>query len=119
HAILYVVTVEAAFGVLVVLQTLVVCLVGGAGSKWGPVIGAAVMMPISETLDATIGDRVPCIQGVVYGAALVLIILFAPEGLYWRVRSLLRGRRPAPTSSALAPPAAALVTGGPAVIGGD
>ena len=119
HAILYVVTPEAAFGVLVIVQTLVVCLVGGAGSKWGPVIGAAVMVPISETLDATIGDRVPGIQGVVYGAALVLIILFAPEGLYWRVRGLLRGRRPAPTSSAPAPPAAAPVTGGPAVIGGD
>jgi len=93
HAILYIVTPEAVFGLLVIVQTLVVCLVGGAGSKWGPPLGAALMVPVSETLDATIGDRLPRIQGVVYGAALVLIMLFAPEGLYWRTRSLLAGRR--------------------------
>ena len=105
HAIVYVVTPEAAFGVLVIVQTLVVCLVGGAGSKWGPVIGAAVMVPISETLDATIGDKLPGIQGVVYGAALVLIILFAPEGLYWRVRATIRAHRAGRMAPAAAMPA--------------
>jgi branched-chain amino acid transport system permease protein len=94
HAVLFVVTPDAVFGVLVTVQTLVVCLVGGAGSKWGPPIGAALMVPISETLDATLGDRFPGIQGVVYGTALVLIMLFAPEGLYWRIREALLRRRP-------------------------
>ena len=95
HAILYVVTPDAVFGVLVIVQTLVVCLVGGVGTKWGPVLGAAIMVPMSETLDATIGDRLPGIQGVVYGAALVLVMLFAPEGIYWRLRALLPARRAA------------------------
>ena len=96
HAILYVVTPDAVFGVLVIVQTLVVCLVGGVGTKWGPVLGAAIMVPMSETLDATIGDRLPGIQGVVYGGALVLVMLFAPEGIYWRLRALLPSRRTAP-----------------------
>ena len=95
HAILFVVTPEAVFGVLVIVQTLTVVLVGGVGSKWGPVIGAALMIPIGETLDATVGDRLPGVQGVVYGVALMLVMRFAPEGLYWRARSLWRGRRPA------------------------
>ena len=86
HAILFIVTPEAVFGVLVIVQTLVVCLVGGTGTLWGPLIGAALMVPVSEILDTTVGDRLPGIQGVVYGAALVLIMMFAPEGLYWRVR---------------------------------
>ena len=93
HAVLFVVTPEAVFGVLVIVQTLTVCLVGGAGSAWGPVIGAALMVPVSEILDATLGDRVPGIQGVVYGAALMAVMLFAPEGLYWRVRNALAARR--------------------------
>src|SRR6185436_17889061 len=79
-------------GVLVIVQTLVVCLVGGVGSKWGPVIGAALMVPVSEILDATVGDRLPGIQGVVYGAALMLIMLYAPEGLYWRIQQAIRSR---------------------------
>jgi branched-chain amino acid transport system permease protein len=108
HAILFVVTPDAVFGVLVIVQTLTVCLVGGAGTLWGPLIGAAIMIPVSETLDTTLGDRLPGIQGVVYGAALMAVMMFAPEGLYWRVRSLWSGRggeierttRPAPTLAA-------------------
>jgi branched-chain amino acid transport system permease protein len=92
HAILFVVTPDAVFGLLVVSQTLVVALVGGIGTLWGPLIGAAVMVPVSEILDSTVGDRLPGIQGVVYGGALVLIMLYAPEGLYWRVRQALRAR---------------------------
>jgi branched-chain amino acid transport system ATP-binding protein/branched-chain amino acid transport system permease protein len=93
HAILFVVTPEAVFGVLVIVQTLTVCFVGGVGTLWGPIIGAAIMIPVSEILDTTVGDRLPGIQGVVYGAALMAVMLFAPEGLYWRVRNNVLGRR--------------------------
>src|SRR5439155_25696659 len=67
-------------------------LVGGIGTLWGPLIGAAVMVPVSEVLDSTVGDRLPGIQGVVYGAALMLIMIGAPDGLYWRVHQLIRSR---------------------------
>jgi ABC-type branched-subunit amino acid transport system ATPase component/ABC-type branched-subunit amino acid transport system permease subunit len=93
HAILFIVTPDAVFGLLVISQTLVVCLVGGTGTLWGPLVGAAIMVPVSEVLDATVGDRLPGIQGVVYGGTLVLFMMYAPEGLYWRVREALRGRR--------------------------
>jgi branched-chain amino acid transport system permease protein len=92
HAILFIVTPEAVFGLLVISQTLVVALVGGTGTLWGPLIGAALMVPVSEILDSTVGDRLPGIQGVVYGAALMLIMLWAPEGLYWRMRQAIRTR---------------------------
>jgi branched-chain amino acid transport system permease protein len=109
HAILFVVTPDAVFGVLVIVQTLTVCFVGGVGTLWGPIIGAAIMIPVSEILDTTVGDRLPGIQGVVYGAALMAMMLFAPEGLYWRVRnSVLRRSRDAAGSirSVLVLPAA-------------
>jgi len=105
HAILFVVTPDAVFGTLVIVQTLVVCLVGGVGSKWGPVLGAAIMVPMSEILDATVGDRLPGIQGVVYGSALVLVILFAPEGIYWRLRALRPASRAVDAPAASAPAA--------------
>jgi branched-chain amino acid transport system permease protein len=100
HAILFVVTPDAVFGVIAIVQTLTVCLVGGVGTLWGPVIGAAIMIPISEILDTTAGDRFPGIQGVVYGATLMAIMMWAPEGLFWRLR---RG----PASVARAAPVAA------------
>jgi branched-chain amino acid transport system ATP-binding protein/branched-chain amino acid transport system permease protein len=109
HAILFVVTPEAVFGVLVIVQTLTVCLVGGAGTLWGPLIGAAIMIPVSEILDTTVGDRLPGIQGVVYGAALMAVMMSAPEGLYWRVRNMLLARGRGPAASTRAMPAVAAV----------
>ena len=119
HAILFIVTPDAVFGVLVIVQTLTVCLVGGTGTLWGPLIGAALMVPASELLDTTLGDRLPGIQGVVYGVVLVLIMTYAPEGLYWRVRQALRGREGERGESA--PRAAALTTAaaGPPPAPGD
>ncbi len=86
--VLLVVTPQTVFGMLTSAQALIVALFGGVGSAWGPVIGAAVLIPLTEILQAELGDKLPGIQGVVLGLAIILIILFAPEGIYWKVRDL-------------------------------
>ena len=48
---------------------------------WGPVIGAAILVPLAKLLDAYAGNYLRGIQGVVYGAAVIAIILAAPDGL--------------------------------------
>jgi ABC-type branched-subunit amino acid transport system ATPase component/ABC-type branched-subunit amino acid transport system permease subunit len=104
--VLLVVTPDSVFGVLTSAQALVVALFGGVGTLWGPVIGAAVLIPLSETLQARLGDIIPGIQGVVYGVAIILVILLAPEGIYWRIYDHLPHRRAAPTPVS---PAAAIM----------
>src|SRR5207237_6908638 len=99
--VLLVVTPETVFGMLVSAQALILALFGGVGSLWGPVIGAMVLVPLAEGLNAELGSVLPGIQGVVYGIAIIAIILLAPEGVYWRVLDRLSksqsGRRqPAP-----------------------
>jgi|SRR5579883_156617 branched-chain amino acid transport system permease protein len=90
--VLLVVTPDSVFGMLTSAQALVVVLFGGVGTLWGPVIGAAILIPLSETLQAELGDKIPGIEGVVYGLAIIAIILLAPEGIFWRVRDrLMRG----------------------------
>ena len=97
--VLLVVTPEAVFGMLVSAQALILALFGGVGSLWGPVIGAMVLVPLAEGLNAELGDVLPGIQGVVYGLAIIAIILGAPEGVYWRVLDRLSRRRtPAPAA---------------------
>jgi branched-chain amino acid transport system permease protein len=92
--ILLVLTPATVFGVLVSAQALIVTLFGGVGIFWGPVIGASVLVPLAETLHAELGHIVPGIQGVVYGIAIIVIILLAPDGLYWRVRDHVLARWP-------------------------
>jgi ABC-type branched-subunit amino acid transport system ATPase component/ABC-type branched-subunit amino acid transport system permease subunit len=103
--VMLVVTPQSMFGMLVSAQALVVSLFGGVGVFWGPVIGSAILVPLAETLNAELGHIVPGIQGVVYGAAIIVIILCAPEGIYWRIRDSLEGRsetRPTPVARASA-----------------
>src|SRR5437660_4246872 len=93
--ILLVVTPETVFGMLVSAQALILALFGGVGSLWGPVIGAVVLVPLAEGLNAELGDVLLGIQGVVYRIAIIAIILMAPEGVYWRVLDRLPRRKPA------------------------
>jgi ABC-type branched-subunit amino acid transport system ATPase component/ABC-type branched-subunit amino acid transport system permease subunit len=94
--VLLVVTPDTVFGMLVSAQALILALFGGVGSLWGPVIGAMLLVPLAEGLNAELGDVLPGIQGVVYGIAIIMIILWAPEGVYWRVLDRLSRRSPAP-----------------------
>ncbi|WP_375458249.1 ATP-binding cassette domain-containing protein [uncultured Enterovirga sp.] len=93
--VLLVVTPPSVFGMLVSAQALTVAMFGGVGTVWGPVIGSVILIPISEILHAELGAKIPGIQGVVFGLAIVAVILLAPEGIYWRVRDMVRGRRKA------------------------
>jgi ABC-type branched-subunit amino acid transport system ATPase component/ABC-type branched-subunit amino acid transport system permease subunit len=96
--VLLVVTPQTVFGMLTSAQALVVTLFGGVGTMWGPVIGASVLIPLNETLQAKLGNVIPGIQGVVFGVAIILVILLAPEGVYWRVRDRFAGRLPQSSS---------------------
>ena len=84
--VLLVVTPDSVFGVIVSAQALVVTLFGGVATVWGPLIGAAVLVPLAETLNAKLGNIVPGIQGVVYGGAIIAVMLAAPEGIFWTIR---------------------------------
>jgi len=101
--VLLVVTPDSVFGMLVSAQPVVVTLFGGVASVWGPVIGAAILVPLSETLQAELGSYLPGIQGVVYGIAIIAIMLAAPDGLFWTVRDKWFRRRAAVPIPQVAP----------------
>jgi ABC-type branched-subunit amino acid transport system ATPase component/ABC-type branched-subunit amino acid transport system permease subunit len=80
--VLLIVTPTAVFGMLSSAQALIVTLFGGIATIAGPVIGALVLIPLGEVLHAELGGRFPGIQGVVFGAAIILVVLTAPEGIW-------------------------------------
>jgi ABC-type branched-subunit amino acid transport system ATPase component/ABC-type branched-subunit amino acid transport system permease subunit len=101
--VLLVVTPDSVFGMLVSAQAVVVTLFGGVASIWGPVIGAAILVPLAESLNAELGNYLPGIQGVVYGFAMIGIMLASPDGLFWTIRDrFFAPRAVAPLPAALA-----------------
>jgi ABC-type branched-subunit amino acid transport system ATPase component/ABC-type branched-subunit amino acid transport system permease subunit len=110
--VLLVVTPQSVFGMLVSAQALTVAMFGGVGTVWGPVIGSAILIPLAEILNAEAGARIPGIQGVIFGLAIIGVILLAPEGLFWKIRDLMRKRPagPSPTAPGVPAPTAAVTT---------
>jgi branched-chain amino acid transport system permease protein len=107
NAVLLVVATEEVFSLSVVILMLSVTFVGGVARTWGPIVGAAILIPLAQVLSSEVGDRVPGAETLVYGAALVLVALLAPDGLIPRVEGLLRRRRWAPAKPRPVPAAAA------------
>ncbi len=106
--VLVVVTPDSVFGMLVSAQAVVVTLFGGVASVWGPLIGAAILVPLAETLQAELGTYLPGIQGVVYGIAIIAIMLVSPDGLFWTVRDRWfrqKALAPIPELKPMSPPA--------------
>jgi branched-chain amino acid transport system permease protein len=98
--VLLVVTPVSVFGMLVSAQALTVTLFGGVGTVWGPVIGAAILIPAAEILHAELGHLIPGIQNVIFGLAIVILILVAPEGIFWKVRDFVYRRWPSRIAAA-------------------
>lgn len=80
-----VLTPSSVLSVAIMVEIIAMTLVGGAGTLLGPVVGAFALTLTLEQLRA-LGDW----RLLIYGAALVALILFMPEGV---MRRLLPGRR--------------------------
>jgi branched-chain amino acid transport system permease protein len=82
-----------AFGPASSVEALVAAIVGGMGTLWGPLLGAAVLHLLAE-LTRNLFGQLPGLNMVVYGSVLVLIVMFLPRGLAGMgrsVRELWRG----------------------------
>ena len=66
-----------SFGFLENVNLVLIVIVGGAGSLFGPVLGALLFVALPELLRATDALRM-----LLFGAALLVLALFAPRGLW-------------------------------------
>ncbi len=85
-----------AYGPSSSVEALVAAIVGGLGTLWGPVLGALALHALADATRNLFG-ALPGLNMVIYGAVLVLIVMFLPRGLSGAGRHLRevfgRGRR--------------------------
>jgi branched-chain amino acid transport system permease protein len=70
-------------------------MLGGAGSFWGPVIGAGVLIPLKSYLKEWLGAAAGLvgIDLIIYGLIIMLISAFEPRGIWGIVERLRRRKR--------------------------
>jgi branched-chain amino acid transport system permease protein len=69
-------------------------MLGGAGSFWGPIIGAGVLIPLKSYLKEWLGAAAGLvgIDLVIYGVIIMLISAFEPRGI-WGIVQRIRRRK--------------------------
>jgi branched-chain amino acid transport system permease protein len=68
-----------AFGIERSVEMLLVAMIGGAGTVWGPVLGAIVLHIIEDTSRALIDT--PGFAPMLYGVVLLAVVAFLPGGI--------------------------------------
>jgi branched-chain amino acid transport system permease protein len=92
---------DSGLGILISVKMLIMAALGGAGLLFGPLVGAAILVPLEEISNNLLGGKGAGLTFVVYGAIIVLIARFQPGGILVLVNRL----RAKPSKTSEAPPA--------------
>jgi branched-chain amino acid transport system permease protein len=80
-----------AFGPAMSIEALLVCIIGGIGSVFGPLFGAVVLHAIGEAAKQATGNA-PGLNLVLYGIVLIVALRFLPNGIAGLFMRLSRGK---------------------------
>jgi branched-chain amino acid transport system permease protein len=87
---------ESGFGILVSVQMVIIAALGGAGSLFGPLLGAVILVALQTVTNTWVGGEGSGLVYILYGGIIVVIARFEPGGLheFWhRVSPRSRRRR--------------------------
>ena len=74
-----------AYGPAVSVEALLGPIIGGLGTVWGPILGAAVLHLLGEATRGLVSS-LPGVNLIAYGVLLVLMIMFLPRGIIGLVK---------------------------------
>jgi branched-chain amino acid transport system permease protein len=75
------------FNVNITIKMVIMSLLGGMGTVWGPIVGAGFLQTIEDFLGATFLNWYLVIIGII----IILVIMFMPRGISGTVAARLRG----------------------------
>ncbi|MBP1714163.1 MAG: branched-chain amino acid transporter permease, partial [Deltaproteobacteria bacterium] len=68
-------------------------ILGGMFSLWGPAIGTALIVSLEEYFRVAYGSTFVGFSQIIYGLALVLLIIFLPKGIYGSIHGFLQKKK--------------------------
>jgi len=72
---------DRMFNLEISILVLLMTVLGGIGTIWGPLLGVAILIPISEYSRIYLGGTGGAVDLIFYGLILMLICIFRPDGL--------------------------------------
>src|SRR6201990_979097 len=96
---------ESGLGILISVKMLIMAALGGGGLLFGPLVCAAMLVPLEEISNSLLGGKGAGLTFVVYGAIIVLIARFQPGGILTLIKRVW-ARRSKPAENVVADGAA-------------
>jgi len=78
----------AVAGLHMSIEIILVAIIGGVGTVWGPVIGACILVPLMEASNFILGGGRAGASMLIYAVILIIVVLFSPKGLITLVPKL-------------------------------
>lgn len=77
---------DSGLGILVSVEMVIVAALGGAGTLLGPLVGAAILIPLQQASNTLFGGGGTGLTYIFYGGIIILLCRFEPGGLLelWR-----------------------------------
>ena len=83
---------DRVFNFEISVLALLMVVLGGIGTLWGPALGAAILVPLSEFSRTWFGGTGGTVDLIIYGVLILLICIYQPRGLLSIVTERLRRR---------------------------
>lgn len=77
---------ENAFSAGISIKIVTLAVIGGTSSVVGPLLGAAVLVPIEQFLSNMFAGSIPGLSGIIFGLLLMFVVLTVPGGIVRIVR---------------------------------
>jgi branched-chain amino acid transport system permease protein len=92
---------DSGLGLLISVEMLIIAALGGAGTLFGPLLGAVILIPLQNATNSWLGGSGSGASYVIYGGIIMLLARYQPGGLMNAWLALReRRRRPAPLKEA-------------------
>lgn len=76
------------------MKFVLITILGGLGTFWGPFLGALVLIPLQEYSRAYLAHLGPGVDLIIFGLIIITVMVKQPLGIMGVIRSILRKRAP-------------------------
>jgi branched-chain amino acid transport system permease protein len=90
---------SSAFGFVFSINVLLMVLLGGMGTRYGPLLGAFIFIMLSEVLRYSIPSTFEGLHVIIFGSLIVIFTVFAPSGLMGVLSRMMKKKRVAKSSA--------------------
>lgn len=84
---------DSSFGIARSIDFVLVAIIGGMGTIWGPLVGAVLVELLHVELSGALGGGGAGLYLVVYGVLMIVVVLFFPRGIVGGIETLRRKLR--------------------------